>query len=656
MSDFGDTPDTEASRRQVAILDRHLPEGYSAEPDVSLSIHDQTDTTTVDSPNGAFPFPPQPSTPASVGASDSVSASGSRSASARGATASLTDGTAPDSSIPAAADSHDNDADGLSGSRTPPPDNVESSLKLQGGDIHRDMYRMKARANSLRRANTFSHQPSPRLQPEDDLTYPEQREPGGFRRHYLRRQALQRRSSGPLIIANSFVDFLDLYDSFAGEDLEDSDSSEDESAIDDGEEPDENRPLLSRPRVPRRRSSRRLAREGDATTTKTFFTLLKAFIGTGIMFLPKAFRNGGILFSSMTLIIVSLINCLCFRLLLDCREKYGGGYGELGAAIVGPRFRSLILASIALSQLGFVCAGLIFTAENLWAFLDAVTGGRHNTGLGVPSLIALQLLPLIPLALIRHISKLGPVALVADVFILVGLVYIWYYDISSLASRGLEPTVQLFNPSTWTLTIGSTIFTFEGIGLILPIQSSMKKPHHFGPLLYFVMVLITIIFTSVGALCYATFGDETKIQVISNFPQDSALVNAVQFLYSLAVLAGEPVQLFPAVRILETSMFEERMSGAKSSAIKWKKNGLRTLVMVFCVGISMVGATDLDKFVSLIGSFACVPLVYIYPALLHYKGAAQSRLVKAMDVVLMVVGLIAMVYTTVMAVFQWIRD
>lgn len=456
------------------------------------------------------------------------------------------------------------------------------------------------------------------------------------------------------------MDFLDLYGSFAGEDLEDTDetSGDEESAIEepegDEEEDGERQPLIRRPTVGRRKSTRRHNREGDASTLKTFFTLIKAFIGTGIMFLPKAFRNGGILFSSMTLIAVSLITCLCFRLLLDCREKYGGGYGELGAAIGGRRLRKMILISIALSQLGFVCAGIIFTAENLWSFLDAVTKGKNSLGLEVPALIGLQLLPLIPLALIRNISKLGPVALIADVFILIGLVYIWYFDIRTLVTRGMEPSVQLFNPSAFTLTIGSAIFTFEGIGLILPIQSSMAKPQHFSKLLYFVMFLITIIFTSVGALCYATFGESTKIQVISNFPQTSPVVNAVQFLYSLAVLAGEPVQLFPAIRIIETSLFGERATGKKSAAIKWQKNAVRTLIIAICIGVSIVGASDLDKFVALIGSFACVPLVYIYPAYLHYKGAAVTQQQKILDIVLMVVGLVAMVYTTAVTVFQWV--
>jgi proton-coupled amino acid transporter len=356
----------------------------------------------------------------------------------------------------------------------------------------------------------------------------------------------------------------------------------------------------------------------------------------------------------LTLIAVSIITSLCFRLLLQCRSTCGGGgYGEIGEAIFGKKFRALILASITLSQLGFVCAGLIFTAENLMSFLNAVVPDDRPQPFGTASLIGMQFVVLIPLALIRNISKLGPAALLADVFILIGLVYIWYYDISFLATNGIATSVNLFNSSSFTLTIGSAIFTFEGIGLILPIQSSMKKPEHFSKLLYLVMFLITIIFTSVGALCYATFGDTTKVEVISNFPQDSKLVNAVQFLYSLAVLVGSPVQLFPAVRIIETTLFGERATGKKSATIKWKKNALRTAALFFCGGIAIFGASDLDKFVALIGAVACVPLVYIYPPWLHLRGVAETRFDKAWDIGMMALGVVAMVYCTATTLMQW---
>ena len=527
----------------------------------------------------------------------------------------------------------------------------QDSLTLQGGDIHREIFKIGARARLPARAATFAH-PQPRRSStfghsKNDTIPSGQRAPGGFRRQFLQR----RFNSYASPVTRDFVSFLDLYGNFAGEDLEE---SEDESAIDSADDEAEAQAGETRPLLGRRKSSRRAERRGEATTLKSFFTLLKAFIGTGIMFLPKAFRNGGILFSSITLVTVSLISCLSFHLLLLCRQRYGGGYGELGAAIGGPRLRALILCSITISQLGFVCTGIIFTAENLASFLDAVTSSP-TAPLSGKALIAVQLVVLIPLALIRNISKLGPAALLADVFILFGLVYIWYYDIAALSSQGLHPTVELFNPRDFTLTIGSAIFTFEGIGLLLPIQSSMAQPEKFSRLLYIVMVIITIIFTSIGVLCYATFGDHTRVEIISNYPQNSKLVNVVQFLYSMAVLVGTPVQLFPAARIIENTLFGERASGKRSSATKWKKNGFRAAITILCGLISILGASDLDKFVALIGSFACVPLVYIYPALLHYKGVAESRWTKVGDALLMVVGLGALVYTTIITLSRWIE-
>ncbi|KAL8791904.1 MAG: hypothetical protein Q9195_005480 [Heterodermia aff. obscurata] len=531
---------------------------------------------------------------------------------------------------------------------------AQDSLKLQGGDIHREIFKIGARAKLQQRSATFAHpnvrRSSTFRSPANAISHADQRAPGGFRREFMNRQRKGLNIAKNPVTSN-FVSFLDLYGSFAGEDL---DESEDESTISVIEDEAEAQALETRPLLGRRKSSRRAARTGTAGTTQSFFTLLKAFIGTGIMFLPKAFNNGGILFSSMTLLSVALLSCLCFRLLLQCRERYGGSYGDLGAAIGGPRLRAVILGSIALSQIGFVSSGMIFIAQNLFSFFNAVTPS-HTTPIGTSAMISLQLIVLVPLALIRDISGLGPAALLADIFILIGLVYIWCYDISILSSNGLNSTVELFNPNAFTLTIGSCIFTFEGIGLILPIQSSMAKPEHFSSLLYLVMIIITAIFTSIGALCYATFGTDTRIEIISNFPQTSKLVNAIQFLYSMAILVGTPVQLFPATRIIENSLFSDRASGKGSKATKWKKNVLRTTMTVMCAVIAIAGASDLDKFVALIGSFACVPLVYIYPAWLHYTGVAEGRWAKVLDVVVMVVGFIAMVYSTVITLSSWIR-
>lgn len=90
--------------------------------------------------------------------------------------------------------------------------------------------------------------------------------------------------------------------------------------------------------------------------------------------------------------------------------------------------------------------------------------------------------------------------------------------------------------------------------------------------------------------------------VFVNLPQDDKFVNAAQFLYSIAILLSTPLQLFPAVRIMENGIFSR--SGKHSTKVKWQKNTFRSLVVVVCSLVAWVGANDLDKFVSLIGSLA----------------------------------------------------
>jgi len=337
--------------------------------------------------------------------------------------------------------------------------------------------------------------------------------------------------------------------------------------------------------------------------------LLKSFVGTGVLFLPKAYLNGGMLFSNVILLFVAALSYYCFVLLVNSKLAVDASFGDIGGILYGKWMRTVILSSIVISQIGFVAAYIVFTSENLQAFFQAVTDCADP--IPIPILILAQMVFFLPFSLLRDISKLGFTALVADAFILIGLVYLYYYDIYTIAKQGGISDIINFNKNSWTLFIGTAIFTFEGIGLILPIQESMKNQKQFPAVLAVVMVIITTIFISMGALSYAAYGSATKTVVILNLPQDSKFVNAVQFLYSCAILLSTPLQIFPAIKITENELFTR--SGKYNPFIKWQKNVFRFFFVIFCAGVAWIGANDLDKFVALVGSFACVPLVYIYP-------------------------------------------
>lgn len=533
----------------------------------------------------------------------------------------------------------------------------------------------KRRQAARPRAASFSgsHNSTP------DPVFQHLHEPGGFRRNYLLTRSGNEHGELPHAVPRNFIEFLYLFGHFAGEDLEEIDEEDeymeqwqDEEAqagepalaervfaetapLSIGLPPEtatdlhkagERSPLLGRSRSrSRRKRAASTGPHGDATVTQAVLMLLKSFVGTGILFLGKAFFNGGILFSSAVLTFIALISLYSFLLLVKTKFVVSGSFGDIGGTLYGPWMRYAILGSITISQVGFVSAYIIFVSENLQAFVLAVT--NCATQLGIQYFILLQMFIFVPLALIRNLAKLSTTALVADAFILTGLIYIFGSEAGIMAKQG-HAHVELFNARDWPLLIGTAVFSFEGIGLVIPITDAMKEPRKFPKVLTGVMLFLMVLFCGGGVMSYLTFGADVQTVVIVNLDTTSRFTQVVQLLYSLAIMLSVPLQLFPAVRIMENGLFER--SGKADTRVKWLKNLFRLCVVIFCSFLSWAGAADLDKFVSFVGSFACVPLCYVYPAMLHYKACAHTRRQKIADIALMIFGTVAAAYTTIQTV------
>jgi proton-coupled amino acid transporter len=517
-----------------------------------------------------------------------------------------------------------------------------SSLQLQGGDITRQIYRWSEQQEAeerqkIKRSQSF-HDSRPR--PDDHkLNIDSIKQPGGFRRNYIRRSAASPSPAPgpssygtvapgrhqPQVFTSNFLEFLTLYGHFAGESLEEDDEvlgpdeyfssdamdSEDQTE-DEGREYGEDSALLT---PGKRRRKRQEKQTGKSSPTGAAMLLLKSFVGTGVLFLPRAFLNGGMLFSNLVLLGVAGLSYYCFVLLVSTRLVVKHSFGDMGHHLFGNWMRNMINFSLVISQIGFASAYIVFVSENLQAFVLAVSDCKTN--IDIKWMILMQMVVFLPLSLYRNINNIQKLALVADLFILLGLIYLYYYDIFTIVQQKGVSDIANFNSQSWTLFIGTAIFTFEGIGLIIPIQTSMKDPKKFPGVLAGVMVIITVIFVSAGALSYAAYGSKTKTVVLLNMPQDDRLVNAVQFIYSLAILFSTPLQIYPAIEITSQQLFSR--TGKYNPYIKWKKNFFRFFMVLVCATLAWLGADDLDKFVSLVGSFACIPLVYIYPVSFHCR-------------------------------------
>jgi proton-coupled amino acid transporter len=147
-------------------------------------------------------------------------------------------------------------------------DDARSFHQLPGGAITHGIYKyvenVEQEEARRKRSQSFS---LPRGEPSDPALL-KLRAPGGFRRHYVYKQAIIKGQNPPGWMTSSFVDFLALYGHFGGEDLEDDEGDEELLA-----RIDEEAPLLP---------GRELEPvQGTATPSKAVFLILKSFIGTG---------------------------------------------------------------------------------------------------------------------------------------------------------------------------------------------------------------------------------------------------------------------------------------------------------------------------------------------------------------------------------------
>ncbi|ODQ77447.1 hypothetical protein BABINDRAFT_163467 [Babjeviella inositovora NRRL Y-12698] len=541
-------------------------------------------------------------------------------------------------------------------------DSAFDSLQSQGGDMTRELYNWTARNRSqpnsrrpsVRRANSVGSRAS--SHPANEI-----RVPGGFRRLFITARHEQQARHGrsqppPNFLTRNFVEFLALYGHFAGEELSDSDSEDEESLMDEplplATEEDH---LLRESAQKRMRQQRtRLARQAGTSTGKTLLLLLKAFIGTGVLFLPRGYFNAGWLVSLSLLIFFSCCSFYSFTLLMDVKASVRvSSFGDLGLVLFGSWFRRVILTAIILSQIGFASAYIVFVAENLRALAQSLL----STELSIRLCIGAQVTLFLPLCLTRQIGKLSVSALIANAFIFLGIIYVYCYSGYLVFTRGVAPDVAAFNAESWTIFVGTAIFSYEGIGLLLPIEAAMEKPEQFRMTLTITMLTVTFIFVTLGGIGYFAFGSAVETVVLLNFPQDSLSVHLAQLLYALAILLSTPLQLFPAIKILEHGVFG-RSSGKLNPSVKWSKNAFRSAVVLGTTLIAIVGANDLDKFVSFIGSFACIPLLYIFPPLLHLRCMRQNALrvplaMVVVDIAVLAFGCIMMVYTLVENVRSW---
>ncbi|ERE68870.1 proton-coupled amino acid transporter 1-like protein [Cricetulus griseus] len=451
-------------------------------------------------------------------------------------------------------------------------------------------------------------------------------------------------------------------------------------------------------------SYQRLGENNSTTWFQTLIHLLKGNIGTGLLGLPLAVRNAGILLGPLSLLVIGIVAVHCMGILVKCARhlclRMNKPFLDYGDTVMyglecSPSSwirshshwgRHIVDFFLIVTQLGFCCVYFVFLADNFKQVIEAANGTTTNchnneTVVLMPTmdsrLYMLAFLPfLVLLSFIRNLRILSIFSLLANVTMLVSLVTIYQFILQasacgqlwytgqtlSKAWRGFptrrqrkvdcSPLIRIPDPhhlplvaswKTYPLFFGTAVFAFEGIGVVLPLENKMKNSQKFPCILYLGMTIVTVLYISLGSLGYLQFGAAIKASITLNLP-NCWLYQTVKLLYSIGIFFTYALQFYVAAEIMVPVIVSRVPEHC-------------TLLVDLCVRTAMVCITcvlailipRLDLVLSLVGSMSSSALALIIPPLLEvttFYEEGLSPLTIAKDVLISIFGFVGFVVGT----------
>lgn len=383
-----------------------------------------------------------------------------------------------------------------------------------------------------------------------------------------------------------------------------------------------------------------------SSPSKTLANVFIAIVGSGVLGLPYTFKRTGWVMGSLMLFAVAFVTYCCMMLLVNSRRKLESNpkspklssFGDLGFAVCGPVGRFAVDVMIVLSQAGFCVGYMIFIANTL-AFIFNYASVEHPNpkilGISPKFVYIWSCFPFqLGLNSVPTLTHLAPLSIFADVVDLGAMGVVVVEDI--LVYLQNRPVVQAFGgPSVFFYGLGVAVYAFEGVGMVLPLESETRDKGKFGKVLGLSMALISLMYAMFGVLGYFAFGDETKDIITTNLGR-GLLSILVQIGLCVNLFFTFPLMMNPVNEVLERRFCE----GRYSIWLRW--------FGVFVVCLVALAVPNFADFLSLVGSSVCIVLGFVLPALFHLIVFKQelSILGLACDGALIVLGMCFASYGT----------
>lgn len=354
------------------------------------------------------------------------------------------------------------------------------------------------------------------------------------------------------------------------------------------------------------------------------------------------------------LTLSAALTIYCAFLLLEVRKKIdSSSYTDIGQRLYGPWGARAVNLTVACSQTLFCCGYINFIIVNLHSIFHQQFGWDKNdmtwTGVGCFFIFA-------GLCFVRKIEIFASTHVFANVMICVTMLYVIVeggFDIKNKGDftlGGGTPPVA----STFATAIGFSIYSYEGIGIVLPVQDVTANPESYPKIVIAVISVVALLYVLFGTFCISAWGNEILPLVTSNVdsePDAPKWLNyTIKILFMVNLLFSYPLVLYPAHIIIENIIYS---GWEKSKKRQWSKNITRSLLVAFTVVFTLVTSDKIEKLLSFNGALFCTPVAFMFPAAFHLKAVANDKCSKATDITILVFSFAVMIFCTFMGIKTW---
>ena len=124
-------------------------------------------------------------------------------------------------------------------------------------------------------------------------------------------------------------------------------------------------------------------------------------------------------------------------------------------------------------------------------------------------------------------------------------------------------------------TVGFAIYSYEGIGIVMPVLAKAREPEEFNKSLVAAIVTLCALYVFFGELTSLTYGsDLTEPFITEMLPAKNWIVCAIKVAFTGNLICSYPITIKPTNDIIESYLFPHR--GGNSPQVAAGNNSINT--------------------------------------------------------------------------------